>query len=238
MLVSHYAPKILIALFGGLFILAGVLTFGKPLYFDRIYAFILIFTAVICRKNINVLGVVVILVLQYVIEETAWSISELDYRQAVKSIFYFLTIVVYWRIKYDPFSKVLLATLLVALGSEFYWIANNQKAPEIYWHVGLCASSLFIRHLLFNRVLYTEEYFPKKAVSINLDWFVFRFCAINMVLQLLMVSEFSVRSVFGYKHITLIYYSFPYIVQIMATLQIWVIFHESYKLLIPKLLRA
>ena len=45
MLLSHYLPKILTALFGGLFVSLGIYTFGNALLFDRIFIGVLIFTA-------------------------------------------------------------------------------------------------------------------------------------------------------------------------------------------------
>lgn len=74
MLLSHYLPKILTALFGGLFVSLGIYTFGNALLFDRIFIGVLIFTAVICRKNIDVLGVVVILVAFTLLDEAGWYI--------------------------------------------------------------------------------------------------------------------------------------------------------------------
>jgi len=238
MIANHYLPKILTALFAGLFIFAGIYTFGNGLLFDRLFICILIFTAITCRKNINVLGVVVVLLLQRLLEETAWSISELDFQLVVKAAFYFLAIFAYWKIKYDEMSKVLLVALIVSISSEFYWLYQAQKAVEIYWYIGILASSLFIRHLIFMRVSFTESFFPKSAESINLDWQIYKVYSLVAYIQLFMILEYVVRSVFNYTNILVVYKTYPYASQMLSTYVVWVIFIESYKLLLPKLLKA
>jgi hypothetical protein len=239
MLVSHYLPKLVTALFGGLFIFAGFYTFGEPLLFDRLFICILVFTAFVCRSNLNVLGVIVILVLQRLVEETAWSISELAYLDLIKAAFYLLSIAIYWKIKYDTMAIILLTALVVSLAAEFYWIYNELKAPEIYWYVTLLASYSFARHLIFMRVAYMEDLFPKQKIdSINLDWQIYKLNALFSFLQLLMIIEYVIRGVFEYTHFLFVWSAYPYIGQLFYTYLVWIIFFESYKLLLPKLLKA
>ncbi|WP_343860337.1 hypothetical protein [Aliiglaciecola litoralis] len=226
------------ALFGGLFIFAGIYTFGNPLLFDRLFICILIFTAVICRHNINVLGLIVILVIQRLVEESAWVISELEYKDLIKACFYLLSIAVYWVIKYDKVSRILLVALVFSLIAEFYWIYSNQATPEIYWYVTLLSSYSFARHLVFMRVVYMEELFPNRIIeSVNLDWQIYKLFAVFSVLQLLMIFEYLVRNLIQ-PNILLVWKTYPYFSQVCYTYLIWVIFFESYKLLLPKLLRA
>jgi len=238
MFVTHYLPKILTALFGGLFIFAGIYTFDDGLLFDRLFICILIFTAVVCRKNINVLGVVMIMVLQRLLEETAWSISELDQQQIIKPVFYLLSILACWKIKYDNVSKILLFILVCSIGSEFYWIYSETKAPQIYWYVALSSLCLFIRHLIFMRVSYTEDFYPNRAESINLDWHIYKIYGLGVLINTLITFEYIVRDTLGYKEVQFIYHFSPYMLRVLATYAIWVIFLESYKLVMPKLLKA
>ncbi|GAB5382435.1 MAG: hypothetical protein Alis3KO_08600 [Aliiglaciecola sp.] len=238
MLLSHYLPKILTALFGGLFIFAGIYTFGEPLLFDRLFVFILIFTAVICRKNVNVLGVVVILVIQRLVEETAWSVSELEYKTMIKGVFYLLSLIACWAVWYDKLAKLLVGTLILALGAEFYWILTSTKPSEIYWYVFLIANCLVVRHLIFIRVLYTEDYFPKRSQSLNLDWHIHKIFAAYAAIWSLMVVEYLVRNILGFTNALFIYSNVALLVHIISTYGVWIIFFESYKLLLPRLLKA
>lgn len=217
---------------------AGIYTFGNGLLFDRLFICVLVFTAVICRNNVNVLGVVIILVIQRLVEETAWSISELDYQTIIKAAFYFLALLSCWAFWYDIIAKLLLSVLILSIGSEFYWIYTQASAPEIYWYVGLIASNLFVRHLIFMRVSYTEDFFPHQTQSINLDWHIHKLNAVAACVLSLLIFEYFVRSVLGFERIVLVYSYASYALQAIATYAIWVIFYESYKMLIPRLLKA
>ncbi|MCC2616693.1 hypothetical protein LJ739_10615 [Aestuariibacter halophilus] len=238
MLLRHYTPKILTALFGGLFVFAGFYTFGNALLFDRIFIGVLIFTALICRKNVNVLGVVVILVIQRLLEEAGWSISEANHELLVKAVFYGLALFVYYKTRFDELSKVFLTTITIALLSEAYWYFSDKSAPEIYWYVFVATNAFLVRYLVFVRVGFTGDYFPQKAESINLDWHIFKLYGVASFLQLIMIAEYIVRSVFGFIKITYVYYTYPYVAQALATYAVWVIFNESYRLLLPRLLKA
>lgn len=238
MLLAHYFPKIITALLGGLFIFASIYSFGNPLVFDRIYIGLLIFTAFICRKNVNVLGVVVILLIVSAINEVAWVVSELDFPLAIKALFYLLGIAVYAMVRYDKVSIFLALSIAICLLSEAYWIAVSKAAPELHWYIFIQASYMLTRHLLFYRVSYTDDYFKGKAKSIDLDWHIFKLNTIAIIIQTLNIIEYVIRNVFGKVEIMIIYNLYPYLMHALLTYYIWIIFQESYKLLIPKLLRA
>lgn len=238
MLLAHYLPKIITALFGGLFIFAGIYTFGNALLFDRIFIGVLIFTAIVCRKNVNVLGVVIILMGVHLLSEAAWFVSELEYKTTAKIGFYCLSGVVCYQLRYDYTSKILLACLIGSLLSEGYWEYLGKNAPEIYWYIFVLSSNLIARHLLFLRVSYTDDFFPGKSQSINMDWHLYKLTAVAAILQSFNILEYIVRSVFGFVEVMFIYNIYPYLMQAISTYTVWIIFHESYKLLLPKLLRA
>jgi hypothetical protein len=87
-----YLPKILTALFGGLFVLLGILTFGNGGAFDKIHIGMLIFTGIICRKDINIVSVVILLLLQLTWESLAWHylINENFVKIILGNTYYFL----------------------------------------------------------------------------------------------------------------------------------------------------
>lgn len=238
MLLAHYLPKVLTALFGGLFIFAGVYTFGNGLLFDRIFIGILVFTGIVCRKNVNVLGVVIILMIIHIMNEAGWLISESEFKAFAKTGFYVLSILIYIQLRYDKLSRVLLICLVASLLSEAYWELQGRTAPEIYWYIFILSMNLLTRHLLFLRVSYTDDYFPGKSQSINMDWHIYKLNAVAAGIQFLNIMEYLARSLLDYFEVLFIYNVYPYLMQAVSTYMIWVIFNESYKLLLPKLLRA
>ncbi len=238
MLLAHYLPKIITALFGGLFIFAGVYTFGNALIFDRIFIGVLIFTAIVCRKNVNVLGVLVILVIQRVLEEFGWVVIGSEYLYFVKVMFYLIAAWLCYKMHYDLISKMLLLCLIAAMGSELYWFIYDIKPPLVHWFVFTVVLTLLARHMIFLRVSLTEDYFPNKGESINLDWQIYKLNGVAAAVQSIVMLEYLLRNLLSFFTVKFFYSITPYVMHAIATYAIWVIFHESYKLLIPKLLRA
>lgn len=238
MLLAHYFPKMLTALLGGLFIFASIYSFGNALVFDRIYIGLLIFTAIICRKNVNVLGVTLILLCISGGNEIAWLISDIDYPTAVKLLFYSIGIAAYLIVRYDKVSNLLALSLLLCFASEAYWLLIDKTPPELHWYIFIQASNLFTRHLLFYRVSYTADYYKHEAKSIDLDWHIFKLNTVAIVIETLNIIEYIIRNVFGKVETMFVYNLYPYLMHALAAYYIWIIFQESYKLLIPKLLRA
>jgi hypothetical protein len=236
MLIRAYFPQILTALFGGLFVAAGIITFGDAKTFDRLYLVILIFTAIVCRENINVVSIVFILFLQVTIDEIVWlTLGELyifkifSYSFVLWSIYYF---------RYDWVIKIILPSVTLVAGSEFYWYFSNYQPPQISWYIWIMSSNLIIRYLIFSRVRMVDKFFPEKGASINLDWIIYKLSALTILVQAGILMEYLARHVLGYSNVLLVYFSYPYIIQGIATLSIWAVFNESYKLLVPRLLKA
>lgn len=238
MLLAHYLPKLITALFGGLFIFAGIYTFGNALLFDRIFIGVLIFTAIICRKNINVLGVMIILVTQRLLEEFGWLILESEYLYPIKLMFYAIAAYLCYKMKYDMISKMLVFCLVLALSAEVYWFAFNIEPPLVHWFVFIIVLTLLARHMIFLRVSFTDDYFPNKAESINLDWQIYKLNGVAASINSVVMIEYLAIKLFDLKDVKFFISVTPYLMHAIATYAIWVIFHESYKLLIPKLLRA
>lgn len=237
MLLHAYLPKLITALFGGLFIAAGVLTFGNALVFDRLYIGILIFTAIVCHKNINVVGIILILLLERVMEELAWTILFNSY--LTKVLFYSIAFYVIYLLKYDNLTKILAITCLSSVFAEIYWYITSYNSPEIQWYIIIIALNSFIRHMIFLRVSYTEEIFPtKEVISINLDWVIYKLNAAAIIVQALVLFEFLIRHLFGLSNILIFYTLSPYAMHVIATYTIFITFSESYRLLLPRLLKA
>jgi hypothetical protein len=237
MLLRAYLPKLITALFGGLFIAAGVLTFGNALIFDRLFIAILVFTGIVCYKNINVVGLVLILLLQRVLEEFAWTILSNTY--LIKILFYSIAFYVIYLLRYDKITNILAVTCFCSIGAEIYWYITSYNPPEIQWYIVIISLNSFIRHMIFLRVGYTEQVFPNKEVmSINLDWVIYKLNAMAIIVQALVLFEFLFRHLFGLKNILLFYTLSPYAMRAIATYAIFITFSESYRLLIPRLLKA
>lgn len=238
MLLAHYLPKLITALFGGLFISLGFYTFGNALLFDRIFIGVLIFTGIVCRKNIDVLGVVAILIGLRILDESGWYIFEHADPTVAKVGFYLLAIASFFKLKFDPLSKLMLLCLVAALSAEIYWFATDATNKSIHWYMYALFLALVKRYFIFVRVSYTEDWFDGRGESINLDWHIYKLAGASAFIQAASVIEYFIRNVAGFKNVLVVYNLYPYAMQAIATYTVWIIFHESYKLLLPKIIRV
>jgi hypothetical protein len=236
MLVRAYLPPIMTALFGGLFIAAGILTFGNAAIFDRLFIGILVFTAVTCRKNVNILSVVAIILLQRALEECAWSFLTDTY--LIKIALYSFGFWLVYYLRHDWITRVLLTSLILVSVAEIYWYINDDLAPQVYWNIGLMIFDVIIRYLIFSRFSFVELWFKGRAVSINLDWTIYKLSAIAIIVQCAIITEYLIRHILELPNLLLVYSAYPYAMHIIATIAIWATFHESYKQIAPKLLKA
>jgi hypothetical protein len=63
MFMGAYLPNFFTVLFGVFFVLFGIATFGNGLAFNRICIILLKFTEIVCRKDINVVSVVSVIII-------------------------------------------------------------------------------------------------------------------------------------------------------------------------------
>ena len=231
MFIRAYLPQILTAFFGGLFVTFGILTFGDSVVFDRLFLGILIFTAIVCRHDINVVSITTIILLQLSMEELVW-LYFLD-NNIFKIPLYIVGFGVAYFFRYDWVSKVVIPTLLIISVIEIYWWFIEYDAPKIFWHVWIIISNLTVRFCIFSRVSFLEHYFSAKAQSINLDWVIYKLSALVIIIQTIMLAEYMFRHLLGFN-ILAFYHLYPYSMRCVSVFAIWAIFHESNKLLIPR----
>jgi hypothetical protein len=236
MLARFYFPQLLTALFGGLFVACGILTFGNSYIFDRLYIGIIIFTAAVCFRNINIVSVLVIILLQRCVEEAAW--LGLHNAYTVKALLYSLAILISFYLRFDPLARYVSATLILVIGAELYWYYIDYPAPEIYWYVTILITNLCSRYLVFSRLEIVDGFFPSRGRSTNLDWIVYKLMGTTIIIQCANIVEYLVRHLLGYSDVLIIYYSYPYLMHSIGMFAIWATFNESYKQLLPKLMKA
>jgi hypothetical protein len=236
MFIRAYLPKILTALFGGLFVAASIFTFGNALVFDRLFLGVLIFTAILCRRDVNVLSITAIIFLQHIVEEMAWLYLPSSY--LIKALIYiagFWLVYYFW---YDWTSKILLLCTVLAASTEIYWFVIKYDPPQTFWYVCIMMICISIRHLVFLRVSVVENHISTKAKSINLDWVLYKINAVIIIAQTIVLLEYYLRHILGFQNALFAYNSLAYVIHALSTILIWAIFNESYKQLVPKLLKA
>lgn len=190
----------------------------------------------VCRHNVNVLGVVVILLLERLLEESLW--LSLENSLWLKCIIYPLLLAICLRLRYDGMFTLAMSCLLASIAAECYWYASDYaNTPGIYWYNIIICQNLLVRYLIFSRVAYTEQWFKRKAESTHLDWFVYQITRYYILFNWVMVLEYLVRHLFDVPSLV-IYHSYSAALQIVATFTLFIVFQETSKLLQQHMLKA
>ena len=236
MFARVYLPPFITALFAGLFIAIGILTFGDADTFDRLFVGVLVFTLIICRHNIDIVSLLAIIFLQRIMQELAW--ASLSDGEVLKELLYSLVLVTMYALRYDPLVKWLASVVVLAVCAELYWYFTDYPAPQLYWHLTLLLSCMLTRYMIFSRLELVQKYLTRQSQSTNLDWIFYKLAGTTAIVHVAAILEYLIRHILGLSQVLIIYYAYPYIVHGIATFAIWATFHESYKQLLPKLLKA
>jgi hypothetical protein len=236
MIIRAYLPQILTTFFGGLFVALGIITFGNAEAFDKLYLLILFFAALLCHKNMNIVSILSIILLQRLTEELAW--LYLFDNNIIKLLIYCFGLLAAYYLRHDWLVKVIIPTIVLVIVAEAYWFISDYKSPELYWHIWIMISNLIVRFLIFSRVSLVDHYFPNKGESVNLDWVIYKLSVVVIIIQSAILFEYLIRHILGVSGALYIYLLYPYLIHGLATIAIWATFQESYKQILPKLLKA
>lgn len=126
----------------------------------------------------------------------------------------------------------------MAVTNEVYWFVIEYDTPQNFWYVYVIIVCISIRHLIFRRVNVVESYISKKAKIISLDWVLYKINAVIIIAQALVLLEYYLRYILGFRSALYAYHSLAYVILALSTVLIWSTFSESYKQQLPRLLNA
>jgi len=235
MLFKALSEKALTAVLAGLLIAMGIITFGNARLFDWLYFAILAFVILLSRKDINIAGIVLILILAKFADETGWHLLE---DNLISRIIVYLgllaTLVI---IEEEEYRKPVAILFFLALCSEIYWYVSEYGGPEIYWHMLEINILILVRHYLFMRVFFTTRFFPGLSKSLGLDVEVHDVMTAFMFIHALTVLEYLVRHLFGLDIILVWSYN-AVIFHMLKVYLVYVILHGSAQLSLGNKLNA
>ena len=196
MLFKALSEKALTAVLAGLLIAMGIITFDNVLLFDRLYFATLAFVILLSQRNINIAGIVLIIIIAKFVEEFGWYWLDdnLLSRLLVYSSLLFTLVI----IKEEEYRKPVAVLFVLALLSETYWLITAYNAPEIYWYLFEINILILIRHYLFMRVFFTSRIFPGLSKSLELDVEVHDVMTAFMFIHALTILEFLMRHLLAY----------------------------------------
>lgn len=225
------------ALIGGLCIALGVYTFGNAALFDRAFIIIVILSALIIRKNYDILGLTLIIIVFRLIEELVWvfDFSNSDMITVFVYVFASCTVFKLW---YDPFTKALTVVLFSSLIAQWYWNAvQYEDLPVITWHMFLATLSAWGKHLVFYRTYLTKK-LNIVAKPTVLDVKVMRLFTGFIVLDGIMITDYIIRHTIHQPELMIVYIAYPFVSHAIATYLLWLIFEENHYHLAPRIYKV
>lgn len=231
-LITPYLSKTIVTITGIVACVLGIATFGNALVFDRLFlSLCFVVAALSFFKDKNTFTIFCIIIIGILIEEFLWYFRQ-DH-VSFKMLLYGISLVVFYRLRYDTFSKIAGVVLVVVIISEVYWWQTQYPAPRMEWGIVMLTMPVIIRHFIFFRPVYAGKLFPKwKEIEwINTDFQIYQIAVARIILEIAKTSEYLVRHVLEMKDVLLIYYSHPYLVHAINCYLLWIIFNESIRVI-------
>ncbi|UAA40444.1 hypothetical protein KIH87_08960 [Paraneptunicella aestuarii] len=217
----------------------GVFTFGKALWFDRIYLVLLLLaSAYSYHIDKNIFGIFVILSLERVFEESIYLLAKDTW--TFKILVVVLCTGACYKLRYDRMIWVAAGALSSVIAADIYWYLIDYPAPKIYWSLVILFQSLMVRHFIFFRPAIMERHFPewREIRWINSDWQIYQLMMVFVVMELLFLGEYYVRHIFGYTNVLVVFTLYPYAAHTVASIIIWIILSETIRMTRDRYLMA
>ena len=195
MFIKAISERLLTITIASLLTVAGVITFDNPFWFDWLYFATLAFVVVLNPKNVNIAGLVAILLVAKLLDEAGWYIVAERESIQTKALVYLGLLLTLIKIKEEEYRTPLLVLLAITLVAELYWYLTNYKDLRLDWYWFQINILVLARHFVFTRVFLTSQYFPKQSKSLTLDLHVHDLMSAFMFLHALILVEYYVRHI-------------------------------------------
>lgn len=191
MITNYWIEKGISSLLFVLFILLGFLSFGYPLYFDRLFILVLVVLLGTYKVNKDLFSVGVILLLIRFSGEIIFQLSTLP---TAKLLYYLIAAIVMYRLRFDKQVRFLaFPVLFLCILTEIYWVVTGYESPRIHSYIAILAMNCVIRYLLVFRVHLIREKWKTEVSSIKLDYSLYKLSGVYGVVVSLMAIEYIIR---------------------------------------------
>lgn len=208
-------------------ICAGIVTFGNDVWFDRIFEVSLVLTALFCRKNVNVVVLVVIVVVGRSVEELLFLFEVFFNEYWFKGLLYSSFILVAWLFRHDIENKYLFPVIIfLCTSSEIYWFLTGYSAPQVFWYLIPYSLNLIVRFAIFMRYELVEHFFPGQEALCFSEFKIRDAHQWGIYVYAAMVFEYLIRHLFM-GNLFIVYQIYPYIIQAISTYVLWYMLQEN-----------
>lgn len=237
LLLKPYIKHLVTALLGGFFLALGIFSFGEPLLFDRLFFTLLFLIAYAFRKDVNLLGIICIIVTERLSEEIAY-LFILD-SLPLKIVTYGLALyVLKVRMKDSLFIPVFVC-LLMTIGAELYWLLTDYKFLNTHWYAFLIGLNLLVRKAISSRAFLTVEHFDVSddCTPLKVDFYIYQLAGVFAIINMFMLAEYGVRHLFSID-LLFVYTYYSMVTQALAFVLLFVIADQSIKVTRSRLIQA
>lgn len=219
---NYYLHKALFYLTIPAFAVLLYLYGGNEQHFDRIYIVALCLSCLFCWSDKDTLGALLILLALWLLAKPMlygpdallfWIVI---YGASLAiSIYYF----------YHIAAKITLLLTLFTVGAETYWwLIDYEPKPKMHYWLGLLASTLWARQLLFNRIIIADYYFNYTSGKTALDTLLGNILYVYFYLVVFVILEYFLRHLAALSDLTLVYDHFSPIATAMSALTLVIIY--------------
>jgi hypothetical protein len=211
MLIRSYLQQPIRALVAACIIGSGILTFGQPELFDRLFLAVLVILLIINTrsKDTNTLGVLLILLFERISDELIFIAMEVS---GQKILVYCISAMVLYKSRDDKLTHYIAPLVLLTFIAEIYWLMSGYPAPLVHYYIGLVVLNILTRKLLFMRVPLTQRWVKKNAKLLTIDWQLYKLAKWFTIAIAIVLIEFLIRHTTAYQAIY-IYMAYPYLLQ-------------------------
>lgn len=194
------------------FLLLAYLSFGQPLYFDRLFLIVLLALLTIVKINKDLASILFGLLIVRSFDEATFLISDIS---QAKVLFYSLSFYILFKLRYDQLIRLFVGPIyLFSLFAELYWYSIGYNAPSIHTYIALISINSLFRHFLIVRKHYSL--FSDLAGSVNsIDYKLFRLAGFSNLLVGVLIIEYLIRHLTYFKPM-LFYDIYSYIMQCVS----------------------
>lgn len=227
MVIRPFFQHLISTLLVGLFIALGIITFGDPFLFDRIFFASLLIIAISFKKDINLLGVTLIIIVERVFEESAYFIIVNSF--SLKALTYIACVYALYLRRNDTLFYPIAISLSIIIPTEIYWWMSDYAFLNIHWYVFLIALNLFVRKAISSRCFWTLELLPKSKVQpLKVDFYTYQLALFFIMVNLITLAEYLARHLFSLNSLY-VYELYPLMNHILAFIFLFLLADQAIK---------
>jgi hypothetical protein len=195
---------------------------NKAAYFDYIYIAALSLSCFFCIKDKDTLAALIVLLGYWCLAKFLIHIPDTPSLNALVYVSCFWIAIYYFHVKT---AKILLVITCFSIGAEYYWwISEYEHKPKMIYWTSLLAVTVWLRQLLFNRVIIMHNYFGYTSGKMGLDHQLGTILLAYYVLVLLMVAEYFARHLTGSNELLFIYNLFTPVATLISATTLAVVY--------------